>query len=134
MNVFRILGDLSHLLAMILLLGKIWRSKSCAGEGRPRRWWGGVRRWAWVGQPMQGWDGGGGEGGGAPEFPFSARASAWRCQKLVFAQLSVQRKFEVFALSKKGWRRKGRWLGLCLRSPPPSLPWHCRCWWEEEGD
>uniref|UniRef100_A0A3Q2KXL6 ER lumen protein-retaining receptor n=3 Tax=Equus TaxID=9789 RepID=A0A3Q2KXL6_HORSE len=31
MNVFRILGDLSHLLAMILLLGKIWRSKCCAG-------------------------------------------------------------------------------------------------------
>ncbi|XP_059103800.1 ER lumen protein-retaining receptor 3 [Peromyscus eremicus] len=31
MNVFRILGDLSHLLAMFLLLGKIWRSKSCAG-------------------------------------------------------------------------------------------------------
>lgn len=37
MNVFRILGDLSHLLAMILLLGKIWRSKCCAGEGRARR-------------------------------------------------------------------------------------------------
>lgn len=38
MNVFRILGDLSHLLAMILLLGKIWRSKCCAGEGaRPGR-------------------------------------------------------------------------------------------------
>lgn len=36
MNVFRILGDLSHLLAMILLLGKIWRSKSCAGERQPR--------------------------------------------------------------------------------------------------
>ncbi|XP_053082782.1 ER lumen protein-retaining receptor 3 isoform X3 [Acinonyx jubatus] len=35
MNVFRILGDLSHLLAMILLLGKIWRSKCCSGEGRP---------------------------------------------------------------------------------------------------
>lgn len=35
MNVFRILGDLSHLLAMILLLVKIWRSKSCAGERRP---------------------------------------------------------------------------------------------------
>lgn len=34
MNVFRILGDLSHLLAMILLLVKIWRSKSCAGERR----------------------------------------------------------------------------------------------------
>ncbi|XP_045146809.1 ER lumen protein-retaining receptor 3 [Echinops telfairi] len=31
MNIFRILGDLSHLLAMILLLGKIWRSQSCAG-------------------------------------------------------------------------------------------------------
>lgn len=37
MNVFRILGDLSHLLAMILLLGKIWRSKCCSGEGRPGR-------------------------------------------------------------------------------------------------
>lgn len=37
MNVFRILGDLSHLLAMILLLGKIWRSKCCTGEGRPGR-------------------------------------------------------------------------------------------------
>lgn len=35
MNVFRILGDLSHLLAMILLLVKIWRSKSCAGERPP---------------------------------------------------------------------------------------------------
>lgn len=40
MNVFRILGDLSHLLAMILLLVKIWRSKSCAGEQRPG--WGGT--------------------------------------------------------------------------------------------
>lgn len=37
MNVFRILGDLSHLLAMILLLVKIWRSKSCTGERRPGR-------------------------------------------------------------------------------------------------
>lgn len=37
MNVFRILGDLSHLLAMILLLVKIWRSKSCAGERHPGR-------------------------------------------------------------------------------------------------
>lgn len=35
MNVFRILGDLSHLLAMFLLLVKIWRSKSCAGERLP---------------------------------------------------------------------------------------------------
>ncbi|XP_068938251.1 ER lumen protein-retaining receptor 3 isoform X1 [Petaurus breviceps papuanus] len=31
MNLFRILGDVSHLLAMILLLVKIWRSKSCRG-------------------------------------------------------------------------------------------------------
>lgn len=32
MNIFRILGDVSHLLAMIILLVKIWRSKSCAGK------------------------------------------------------------------------------------------------------
>lgn len=32
MNVFRILGDVSHLLAMIILIVKIWRSKSCAGR------------------------------------------------------------------------------------------------------
>ncbi|KAG9483722.1 hypothetical protein GDO78_009572 [Eleutherodactylus coqui] len=31
MNVFRILGDVSHLLAIIILLMKMWRSKSCAG-------------------------------------------------------------------------------------------------------
>ncbi|KAG8138143.1 hypothetical protein E2320_004060 [Naja naja] len=31
MNVFRILGDVSHLLAMIILIVKIWRSKSCSG-------------------------------------------------------------------------------------------------------
>ncbi|KGL73588.1 ER lumen protein retaining receptor 3 [Tinamus guttatus] len=31
MNVFRILGDISHLLAIIILLLKIQRSKSCAG-------------------------------------------------------------------------------------------------------
>uniref|UniRef100_A0A0A9W0R4 ER lumen protein-retaining receptor n=1 Tax=Lygus hesperus TaxID=30085 RepID=A0A0A9W0R4_LYGHE len=31
MNVFRLLGDLSHLLAIILLLLKIWKSRSCAG-------------------------------------------------------------------------------------------------------
>lgn len=40
MNIFRILGDVSHLLAMIILLVKIWRSKSCAGKsliwGLPR--------------------------------------------------------------------------------------------------
>lgn len=32
MNVFRILGDISHLLAIIILLLKIHKSKSCAGE------------------------------------------------------------------------------------------------------
>merc|ERR1712211_151767 len=30
-NVFRLLGDLSHLLAIILLLLKIWKTRSCAG-------------------------------------------------------------------------------------------------------
>jgi len=31
MNVFRLLGDLSHLLAIIILLMKIWKTRSCAG-------------------------------------------------------------------------------------------------------
>ncbi|XP_010772700.1 ER lumen protein-retaining receptor 3-like [Notothenia coriiceps] len=31
MNIFRLAGDVSHLLAIIILLLKIWRSKSCAG-------------------------------------------------------------------------------------------------------
>ncbi|XP_037069578.1 ER lumen protein-retaining receptor-like isoform X2 [Pollicipes pollicipes] len=31
MNVFRLSGDLSHLFAIIILLAKIWTSKSCAG-------------------------------------------------------------------------------------------------------
>ncbi|XP_064602796.1 ER lumen protein-retaining receptor 2 [Liolophura sinensis] len=31
MNIFRLCGDLSHLLAIILLLIKIWKSRSCAG-------------------------------------------------------------------------------------------------------
>ncbi|XP_046660157.1 ER lumen protein-retaining receptor [Homalodisca vitripennis] len=31
MNIFRLLGDLSHLLAIIILLQKIWKSRSCAG-------------------------------------------------------------------------------------------------------
>lgn len=43
MNVFRILGDLSHLLAMVLLLGKMWRSRCCAGEGAARGASAGVR-------------------------------------------------------------------------------------------
>lgn len=32
MNIFRLLGDISHLLAIIVLLRKIWLSRSCAGE------------------------------------------------------------------------------------------------------
>lgn len=31
MNIFRLTGDLSHLLAIIILLQKIWRTRSCAG-------------------------------------------------------------------------------------------------------
>lgn len=31
MNVFRLAGDVSHVVAIIILLIKIWRSKSCAG-------------------------------------------------------------------------------------------------------
>ncbi|XP_063048005.1 ER lumen protein-retaining receptor 3 [Engraulis encrasicolus] len=31
MNVFRLCGDVSHLVAIIILFMKIWRSKSCAG-------------------------------------------------------------------------------------------------------
>lgn len=36
MNIFRLTGDLSHLAAIIILLLKIWKSRSCAGAcGRP---------------------------------------------------------------------------------------------------
>merc|ERR1711976_586313 len=31
MNVFRLLGDMSHLMAIIILLTKIWKTRSCAG-------------------------------------------------------------------------------------------------------
>jgi ER lumen protein retaining receptor len=31
MNIFRLFGDLSHVLAIILLLAKIWKTRSCAG-------------------------------------------------------------------------------------------------------
>ncbi|XP_070580997.1 ER lumen protein-retaining receptor 2 [Ptychodera flava] len=31
MNIFRLVGDLCHLLAIIILLLKIWRTRSCAG-------------------------------------------------------------------------------------------------------
>lgn len=32
MNIFRLLADLSHLLAIIILLLKIWKTRSCAGD------------------------------------------------------------------------------------------------------
>lgn len=32
MNIFRLTGDLSHLAAIIILLLKIWKSRSCAGK------------------------------------------------------------------------------------------------------
>jgi hypothetical protein len=32
MNIFRLVGDLSHLLAIIVLLLKIWKTRSCAGQ------------------------------------------------------------------------------------------------------
>lgn len=32
MNIFRLTGDLSHLAAIIILLLKIWKTRSCAGE------------------------------------------------------------------------------------------------------
>lgn len=32
MNIFRFAGDLSHLIAIIILLQKIWHTRSCAGK------------------------------------------------------------------------------------------------------
>ena len=32
MNIFRLAGDLSHLLAILVLLWKIWKTRSCAGK------------------------------------------------------------------------------------------------------
>ena len=31
MNIFRLVGDLSHLAAIVILLLKIWKTRSCAG-------------------------------------------------------------------------------------------------------
>jgi len=31
MNIFRLVGDLAHLAAIIILLLKIWKTRSCAG-------------------------------------------------------------------------------------------------------
>lgn len=31
MNIFRLAGDMSHLLAIVILLVKIWKTRSCAG-------------------------------------------------------------------------------------------------------
>ncbi len=36
MNIFRLIGDLSHVLAILLLLAKIWKTRSVAGENSPR--------------------------------------------------------------------------------------------------
>lgn len=41
MNIFRLTGDLSHLAAIVILLLKIWKTRSCAGErpGKaPKSW------------------------------------------------------------------------------------------------
>lgn len=37
MNIFRLTGDFSHLVAIIILLLKMWKTRSCAGRlgGRP---------------------------------------------------------------------------------------------------
>ena len=32
MNIFRLIGDMSHLLAIVLLLLKMWKTRSCAGK------------------------------------------------------------------------------------------------------
>jgi ER lumen protein retaining receptor len=34
MNIFRLCGDLSHVLAIFILLAKIWKTKSAAGIER----------------------------------------------------------------------------------------------------
>lgn len=34
MNIFRLAGDISHLVAIIILLQKIWKTRSCSGEYR----------------------------------------------------------------------------------------------------
>lgn len=31
MNIFRLAGDLSHLAAIVILLIKMWKTRSCAG-------------------------------------------------------------------------------------------------------
>ena len=42
MNIFRLAGDMSHLLAIMLLLAKIWKSKSVvglSGKSQVRFWY-----------------------------------------------------------------------------------------------
>lgn len=56
MNIFRLTGDLSHLAAIVILLLKIWKTRSCAGERRAR--------------PRQG----SGAGPGAPQAPPTSAA------------------------------------------------------------
>lgn len=38
MNIFRLAGDMSHLLAIIILLVKIWKTRSCAGKVNYYHW------------------------------------------------------------------------------------------------
>lgn len=106
MNVFRILGDLSHLLAMILLLGKIWRSKCCAGEGaRPGREVGaprtgggdrGRRRGA---APRPCCEAGGEE---APECLCRVGTSAWGCLKLSSQKLASKENVQLYRIRRNG--------------------------------
>lgn len=107
MNVFRILGDLSHLLAMFLLLIKIWRSKSCAGEQRP----GGTGR-----------DQGGNLG--------SAGTARARASKNLGEVVPHQRIRElcgsVISASTD--------INTAPPSPHPSPPsWQCHCYWTKTG-
>lgn len=121
MNVFRILGDLSHLLAMILLLGKIWRSKSCAGEGRPRRWWGGgaevgLGRAAHARLGWRGW----GRVGGLPNFP-SARGLRLGGARNLFLHSSASKENLKFLPYQRraGGERDGGW--ACASAHPHLL-------------
>lgn len=108
MNVFRILGDLSHLLAMVLLLGKIWRSKSCAGERRPGLGGTGTR-----------------VGARAPREPRGARASE------DFSEVVRHPRIREL-LPERGFRLHGYCsrTSLALSSTPSG---RCHCSWARTG-
>lgn len=120
MNVFRILGDLSHLLAMILLLGKIWRSKSCAGEGRPRRWWWGGGGGPGSGSPCKAGMAGVGRVGGLPNFP-SARGLRLGGARNLFLHSSASKENLKFLPYQRraGGERDGGW--ACASAHPHLL-------------